>query len=76
MTDAIEQLASKLSVENAEIEDFLQELSVRFDQPVTAQEVLGLIETYKGKFSFDNISEYIEQKFINNYIQENVIPIC
>ncbi|ABX04951.1 MAG TPA: hypothetical protein DEF47_10905 [Herpetosiphon sp.] len=71
MTDAIEQLASKLSVENTEIEDFLQELSVRFDQSVTAEEVLGLIEPFKKIFSFATLTQHIEQKLINNYIHKN-----
>lgn len=71
MTEAIEQLASKLSVENSEIENFLKKLSIRFDQPVTAEEVLELIEPLKKNSSFDNFAQYIEQKLINSHIQKN-----
>ncbi|MFD3163711.1 hypothetical protein [Herpetosiphon sp. NSE202] len=71
MTEAIEQLASKLSVENSEIEDFLKKLSIRFDQPVTAETVLELT-TFKENFTFDTISQHVEQRLIYNYIRENV----
>ncbi|MBM7845505.1 hypothetical protein, partial [Herpetosiphon giganteus] len=72
MTEAIEQLASKLSVAHSEIEDFLKKLSIRFDQPVTAQEVLGFLETYKGKLDFDNIAQQLEKGYINRYIRDKI----